>query len=68
MSYFGSKHALLELANHAITHYYQRVPFVRNHPQAIDLDMLVMELMGGTFAISVDGDLFKAELTLRSAP
>ena len=28
----------------------------------------LMELMGGTFAISVDGDLFKAELTLRQAP
>lgn len=25
----------------------------------------LMELMGGTFAISVDGDLFKAELTLK---
>jgi 7,8-dihydro-6-hydroxymethylpterin-pyrophosphokinase len=48
MSCFCSKHKLLELANHAITHYYQRVPFVRNHPQAIDLDMLVMELMGGS--------------------
>lgn len=60
MSYFGSKHALLELANHAITHYYQRVPFVRNHPQAIDLDMLVMELMGGSikmFPLSRDGSV-----------
>lgn len=28
----------------------------------------LMELMGGTFAISVDGDLFKAELTLKGAP
>lgn len=28
----------------------------------------LMELMGGTFALSVDGDLFKAELTLRQVP
>ena len=28
----------------------------------------LMELMGGTFSLSVDGDLFKAELTLRRAP
>ena len=28
----------------------------------------LMELMGGTFSISVDGDLFKAELTLKGAP
>ena len=28
----------------------------------------LMELMGGTFSLSVDGDLFKAELTLRQAP
>ena len=27
----------------------------------------LMELMGGTFALSVDGDLFKAELTLQAA-
>ena len=27
----------------------------------------LMELMGGTFSISVDGDLFKAELTLKGA-
>lgn len=45
MSCFGSKHELLQVADHVIAHYYQRVPFVRNHPQAIDLDMLVMELM-----------------------
>ena len=60
MSCFCSKHKLLELANHAITHYYQRVPFVRNHPQAIDLDMLVMELMGGSikmFPLSKDGSM-----------
>lgn len=48
MSCFGSKHELLQVADHVIAHYYQRVPFVRNHPQAIDLDMLVMELMGGS--------------------
>ena len=46
MSCLGSKHELLQVADHVIAHYYQRVPFVRNHPQAIDLDMLVMELMG----------------------
>ena len=60
MSCFCSKHKLLELANHAITHYYQRVPFVRNHPQAIDLDMLVIELMGGSikmFPLSKDGSM-----------
>ena len=34
----------------------------------LNIAMSLMELMGGTFAISVDGDLFKAELTLRSAP
>ena len=28
----------------------------------------LMELMGGTFSLSVDGDLFKAELTLRQVP
>ena len=28
----------------------------------------LMELMGGTFALSVDGDLFKAELTLQQVP
>lgn len=28
----------------------------------------LMELMGGTFALSVDGDLFKVELTLRQVP
>ena len=27
----------------------------------------LMELMGGTFSLAVDGDLFKAELTLKSA-
>lgn len=43
MSCLGSKHELLQVADHVIAHYYQRVPFVRNHPQAIDLDMLVME-------------------------
>ena len=48
MSCLSSKHELLQVADHIIAHYYQRVPFVRNHPQAIDLDMLVMELMGGT--------------------
>ena len=38
MSCLGSKHELLQVADHVIAHYYQRVPFVRNHPQAIDLD------------------------------
>lgn len=36
------------------------IPFVRNHPQAIDLDMLVMELMGGSikmFPLSKDGSM-----------
>lgn len=28
----------------------------------------LMELMGGSFSLAVDGDLFKAELSLRSAP
>ena len=28
----------------------------------------LIELMGGTFSLSVDGDLFKAELTLRQVP
>jgi len=62
MSCLGSKHELLQVADHVIAHYYQRVPFVRNHPQAIDLDMLVMELMGGSFMLYVDGDLFKVVL------
>lgn len=44
MSCLGSKHELLQVADHVIAHYYQRVPFVRNHPQAIDLDMLVKSL------------------------
>ena len=60
MSCFGSKHELLQVADHVIAHYYQRVPFVRNHPQAIDLDMLVMELMGGSikmFPLSKDGSI-----------
>lgn len=60
MSCFGSKHELLQVADHVIAHYYQRVPFVRNHPQAIDLDMLVMELMGGSikmFPLSKDGPM-----------
>ena len=60
MSCFGSKHELLQVADHVIAHYYQRVPFVRNHPQAIDLDMLVMELMGGSikmFPLSKDGSM-----------
>lgn len=60
MSCLGSKHELLQVADHVIAHYYQRVPFVRNHPQAIDLDMLVMELMGGSikmFPLSKDGSM-----------
>ena len=60
MSCLGSKHELLQVADHVIAHYYQRVPFVRNHPQAIDLDMLVMELMGGSikmFPLSKDGSV-----------
>lgn len=51
---------ILQVADHVIAHYYQRVPFVRNHPQAIDLDMLVMELMGGSikmFPLSKDGSM-----------
>ena len=60
MSCLSSKHELLQVADHIIAHYYQRVPFVRNHPQAIDLDMLVMELMGGSikmFPLSKDGSM-----------
>lgn len=60
MSCVGSKHELLQVADHVIAHYYQRVPFVRNHPQAIDLDMLVMELMGGSikmFPLSKNGSM-----------
>lgn len=29
MSCLGSKHELLQVADHVIAHYYQRVPFVR---------------------------------------
>lgn len=60
MSCFGSKHELLQVADHVIAHYYQRVPFVWNHPQAIDLDMLVMELIGSSikmYPLSQDGSV-----------
>ena len=35
MSCLGSKHELLQVADHVIAHYYQRVPFVRNHPHRL---------------------------------
>lgn len=47
MSCLGSKHELLQVADHVIAHYYQRVPFVRNHPQAIDLDMKLYQKIDG---------------------
>lgn len=44
------------------------IPFVRNHPQAIDLDMLVMELMGGSikmFPLSKDGSMLGMTAQMR---
>ena len=51
---------LLEVANRAIAHYYQRFPFTWRCPQAIDLDLLALELMGGSIKmlpLSKDGSL-----------
>ena len=51
---------LLEVANRAIAHYYQRFPFTWRCPQAIDLDLLALELMGSSIKmlpLSKDGSV-----------
>lgn len=52
---------LLEVANRAIAHYYQRFPFTwRCPPQAINLDLLALDLMGSSIKmlpLSKDGSL-----------
>lgn len=51
---------LLEVANRAIAHYYQRFPFTWRCPQAIDLDLLALELTGSSnkmYPLSKDGSV-----------
>lgn len=51
---------LLEVANRAIAHYYQRFPFTWRCPQAIDLDLLALDLMGSSIKmlpLSKDGSV-----------
>lgn len=51
---------LLEVANRAIAYYYRRFPFAWQCPKAIDLDLLIMVLTGGSikmFPLSKDGSV-----------
>ena len=51
---------LLKVADRAIAHYYKRFPFTWRCPQAIDLDLLALELMGSSIKmlpLSKDGSV-----------
>ena len=51
---------LLDLADHAISRYYNRFPFSWHRPQPIDLDLLLMELAGSSikmYPLSKDGSV-----------